>query len=121
MNTALKYDQKINKNPLSDRISLSNFKNEDQVHTLNKNINVVIKKKNRIKSSLSTEEINKITTLNKKDQIQNKLSTLSEKKNIEKNNFLVNEFMKWPNSDKNKSTTKTKKDQHKKKEYIILS
>ena len=40
MNTALKYDQKINKNPLSDRISLSNFKNEDQIHTLDKNINI---------------------------------------------------------------------------------
>ena len=121
MNTALKYDQKINKNPLSDRISLSNFKKEDQIHTLDKNINVFIKKKNRIKISQSTEEINKNTSLNKKDQIPNKLSTISEKESIEKNNFLVNEFMKWPNSDKNKSTTKTKKDQHiqKKLKYWI--
>ena len=118
MNTTLKYDQKINKNPLSDRISQSNFQYEDQIHTLDKNINVFIQKKNRIKISQSTKEINKITTLNKKDQIPNKLSTISEKKNIEKNNFLVNEFMKWPNSDKNKSTTKTKKDQHKKKKSI---
>ena len=117
MNTTLTFSQKINKNLISGNISLYNLKNEEQIPIFDKNNNVFIKNKNGIKNKQSNEKTNKIIDLNKKCWIQNKYSAISKNKNIEKNNFLLNKFIKWNNSGKNQSNTKTNKNQHKKKVY----